>query len=99
MLRTLICSLFFAGLSLAPVSAQEWAEKMFNKLEHGFGTVARGSDTVYKFEILGGNKDTVVTVGYSATGRSEPRSPTFFCVCVCFVCVFCFVLGFCFLGV
>ena len=31
--------------------AQEWPKKMFEKLEHDFGTVARGSDTVYKFEV------------------------------------------------
>ncbi|QDU57782.1 DUF1573 domain-containing protein [Aeoliella mucimassa] len=32
-------------------SAQEWPKKMFETTEHDFGTVARGSDTVYKFEV------------------------------------------------
>lgn len=31
--------------------AQEWPKKMFDTLDHDFGTVARGSDTVYKFEV------------------------------------------------
>lgn len=31
--------------------AQEWPKKMFETLDHDFGTVARGSDTVYKFEV------------------------------------------------
>jgi hypothetical protein len=73
MLRTLTFSLFFAGLTLAPVSAQEWAEKMFNKLEHGFGTVARGSDTVYKFEITNLYKQTMTISGVkSSCGCTTP---------------------------
>ena len=32
-------------------SAQVWASKMFDKLDHDFGVVARGSDTVFKFEV------------------------------------------------
>ena len=32
-------------------SAQAWASKMFAEKEHDFGTVARGSDTVYKFPV------------------------------------------------
>ena len=32
-------------------SAQQWADKMFTKLDHDFGTVAKGSDTVYRFEV------------------------------------------------
>jgi len=30
---------------------QEWAERMFNTLEHDFGLVARDSEAVYRFEI------------------------------------------------
>lgn len=33
------------------VCAEPWGPKMFNTLKHDFGTVARGSDSVYKFEI------------------------------------------------
>ena len=38
-------------LGAARAEAQAWASKMFDKLDHDFGVVARGSDTVYKFEI------------------------------------------------
>lgn len=31
--------------------AQEWAAKMFNTLSHDFGTVARGSKQVYRFQV------------------------------------------------
>lgn len=31
--------------------AQEWATKMFNTLSHDFGTVARGSKAVYRFQV------------------------------------------------
>ncbi len=48
--RCLAVGLFAAS---TPVSgwAQEWPKKMFETLEHDFGTVARGSDTEYKFEV------------------------------------------------
>ncbi|MEM8865963.1 MAG: DUF1573 domain-containing protein, partial [Planctomycetota bacterium] len=39
--------------------AQEWATKMFNKKDHNFETVARGSDTVYKFEVTNIYKEDV----------------------------------------
>jgi len=55
------------------VSAQEWAEKMFNKLEHDFGTVARGSDTVYRFEITNIYKQTMHITGVrSSCGCTSP---------------------------
>ena len=73
MLRTLISSLIFAGLLVAPISAQEWAEKMFNKVEHDFGTVARGSDTVYKFEVTNLYKQTMKITGVrSSCGCTSP---------------------------
>jgi hypothetical protein len=44
--------LFFAIVCSASTSfGQEWARKMFETTEHDFGTVARGSDTVYRFKI------------------------------------------------
>lgn len=43
--------------------AQEWAQKMFNKLNHDFGAVARGADTVYKFEVTNLYKQTMNIVG------------------------------------
>jgi len=35
----------------SPASAQQWADKMFSTLDHDFGTVAKGSDTVFRFEV------------------------------------------------
>ena len=35
----------------APCCAQEWASKMFDTLSHDFGTVARGSKAVYRFQV------------------------------------------------
>lgn len=73
MLRTLTFSLIFANLFVASSSAQEWAEKMFNKLEHDFGTVARGADTVYKFEVTNLYKQTMKITGVrSSCGCTSP---------------------------
>lgn len=40
-------------------TAQEWAAKMVDKLDHDFGAVARGSDTVYKFKFKNIYKEDV----------------------------------------
>jgi len=54
-------------------SAQQWAEKMFDKLEHDFGTVARGADTVYKFEITNIYKQPMTITGVrSSCGCTSP---------------------------
>lgn len=44
---TTLCALLVSSVA----TAQEWPKKMFETLDHDFGTVARGSDTVYKFEV------------------------------------------------
>jgi len=73
MLRTITFSLIFTALFNAPATAQEWAEKMFNKVEHDFGTVARGSDTVYKFEVTNLYKQTMKITGVrSSCGCTSP---------------------------
>ena len=62
-----------ACLLPAVVQAQEWPKKMFETLEHDFGTVARGSDTVFKFEIT--NKfveDIHITGVRSSCGCTTP---------------------------
>lgn len=41
-------------------SAQPWVGKMFDKTDHDFGVVARGSDTVYKFPVKNVFKEDVV---------------------------------------
>lgn len=52
MIRRFALSLVVIGpLLTSGAAAQEWAEKMFSTLDHDFGTVARGADTVYRFEI------------------------------------------------
>ncbi|MEM9185924.1 MAG: DUF1573 domain-containing protein [Planctomycetota bacterium] len=50
-----------AALLLLPAgaTAQEWATKMFNKVDHDFESVARGSDTVYKFEVTNIYKEDI----------------------------------------
>lgn len=40
-------------------AAQQWAADMVDKLDHDFGTVARGSDTVYRFEFTNKYKEDV----------------------------------------
>lgn len=73
MLRTLIAAIVAAQFVAAPAFAQEWAEKMFNKLEHDFGTVARGSDTVYRFEITNIYKQPMKILGVrSSCGCTSP---------------------------
>lgn len=46
-----VCTALSLCVMSAAADAQEWPKKMFETLDHDFGTVARGSDTVYKFEV------------------------------------------------
>ncbi len=78
-LNGLILCLLWAGLLSAPAmlpapaTAQEWADKMFNKQEHDFGTVARGSNTVYRFEITNHYKQPMHITGVrSSCGCTTP---------------------------
>lgn len=75
MLRTLTSAFIFASLlwSGAASRGQEWAEKMFNTLEHDFGTVARGAETVYRFEITNLYKQPMTILGVrSSCGCTSP---------------------------
>ncbi len=74
MIRTLFASwLLLVGLFTAPAAAQDWAEKMFNKTEHDFGTVARGADTVFRFEVTNLYKQTMKITGVrSSCGCTTP---------------------------
>ncbi len=74
MFRTACLSLVTLGSLLAGnLAAQEWAEKMFNTMDHDFGTVARGADTVYKFEITNLYKqDMHITDVRSSCGCTSP---------------------------
>jgi hypothetical protein len=49
-LFAVVC-LLVASFTAAPSCAEAWVAKMFEKQEHNFGTVARGSDTVYRFAV------------------------------------------------
>jgi hypothetical protein len=72
-LRVLGLSLIMLACSAAGLSAQEWAEKMFNQLDHDFRTVARGSDTVHKFEVTNLYKQDMVLTGVrSSCGCTSP---------------------------
>ncbi len=48
-----VVGLAIAWMAICPslAEAQEWPKRMVEKLDHDFGTVARGSDTVFKFAI------------------------------------------------
>jgi hypothetical protein len=60
-------------LAASTAGAQEWAEKMFNKVDHDFQTVARGADTVYKFEVTNLYKqDMVLSSVRSSCGCTSP---------------------------
>ncbi len=46
-------------LSVSQAAGQEWARKMFDTLDHDFETVARGSDTEFKFRVKNIYKEDV----------------------------------------
>lgn len=72
-LRRVAVAITALAAMASSVSAQEWAEKMFNKLDHDFATVARGADTVYKFEITNLYKQDMVLTGVrSSCGCTSP---------------------------
>ncbi len=75
-MRAFRLALISLGLILCvthSVEAQEWARKMFNKLDHNFETVARGSDTLYKFELKNIYKETIhISSVRSSCGCTSP---------------------------
>ena len=55
------------------VSAQQWASKMFDTQSHDFGVVARGSDTVYRFEVKNIYKEDIeISSVRSSCGCTSP---------------------------
>jgi hypothetical protein len=74
MIRSMILSLVcLAGPLAGQLVAQDWAEKMFNKVEHDFGTVARGASTVYRFEVTNLYKQPMHITGVrSSCGCTSP---------------------------
>lgn len=68
----LIAAAFLASTATGAY-AQQWATDMFEKTEHDFGTVARGSDTVYKFAITNKYKEDIHIAGVSSScGCTSP---------------------------
>lgn len=61
------------ALAAGRLSAQQWAEKMFTTLDHDFGSVARGADTVYRFEVNNIYKQDITLTGVrSSCGCTSP---------------------------
>ncbi|MFI4877146.1 MAG: DUF1573 domain-containing protein [Blastopirellula sp. JB062] len=73
MSRSAILSLAFC-LTLASVaSAQDWARKMFSVTSHDFGTVARGADAIYEFDLQNiYEEDVHVAAVRSSCGCTTP---------------------------
>jgi hypothetical protein len=72
-LRTFGLGTLLLAFTAGTAPGQEWAEKMFNTLNHDFGTVARGADTVYKFEITNLYKEPMNISGVrSSCGCTSP---------------------------
>ncbi|MEO2046435.1 MAG: DUF1573 domain-containing protein [Pirellulales bacterium] len=70
---SLLSTLLSTTLLISQAGAQEWADKMFGKLSHDFGTVARGADTVYRFEVTNLYKQTMHITGVrSSCGCTTP---------------------------
>jgi len=74
MIRSMMLSLICLASPLAgQLAAQDWADKMFNKVEHDFGTVARGASTVYRFEVTNLYKQPMNITGVrSSCGCTSP---------------------------
>ncbi|MCA9267219.1 MAG: DUF1573 domain-containing protein [Planctomycetales bacterium] len=64
--RVALFALVFSFLT-AGAHAQEWADKMFKIRTHNFGTVARNSQQVFRFELQNIYKETVHISGVRAS--------------------------------
>jgi hypothetical protein len=58
LLSPVVCAALLLG-SGARLSAQEWAEKMFDKLSHDLGVVAKGADTKYRLSLTNRYAETM----------------------------------------
>ena len=70
----LVGALLLSGGSRA--FAQEWAEKMFEKREHDFGVVAKGSDTRYRIKITNSYKQAVHIASVTTTCGCTAAKPS-----------------------
>ena len=48
-IRVLAAAAIVIATTASSCFAEAWATKMFSETKHDFGTVARGSDTTFKF--------------------------------------------------
>jgi len=68
-----VLAIVVAMLAAEQASAQAWVSKMFAEKDHDFGTVARGSDTVYKFPVKNIYKQDIELVSVrSSCGCTTP---------------------------
>ena len=73
MLR-LASSLFLALAICSTVSAQQWAEKMFEERTHNFGDVARGAKAEFRYELTNlYEEDVHISSVTSSCGCTSPR--------------------------
>ena len=71
-LAWLACGIVLADAS--SLDGQEWAAKMFNTLSHDFGTLARGSKAVYRFQVKNGyEEDAHIAAVRSSCGCTTPQ--------------------------
>lgn len=74
MLRTACFALALSAFFAAPLSAQEWARKMFEVHSHDFGPVARGAKVEYNFSFSNLYEEDVHVAGVrSSCGCTTPH--------------------------
>jgi len=69
-----IAALVLAATTGSPLSAQEWAKKMFTETGHDFGVVARGAKAEYRFEFQNIYEEDIHIAGVrSSCGCTSPE--------------------------
>ncbi len=73
MFRIFVCTLLVLPAAATPVSAKEWARKMFEETRHDFGTVARGAKAEFRFKLKNiYNEDVHIASVRSSCGCTTP---------------------------
>lgn len=77
MLRKAVVVLLLTVLAASPVSAQQWARKMFEETSHDFGSVARGAKAEHEFVLKNIYLEDVHIAGVrSSCGCTKPSIKT-----------------------
>ena len=72
--RFVVYALLLGLWSAVPVSAQEWARKMFETTSHDFGAVARGAKVEYRFKVSNiYEEDVHIASVRSSCGCTSPQ--------------------------